>query len=134
MRKFANAKDQRNYWLVFDGPVDALWIENLNTVLDDNMTLCLASGERIKLRLNMHLLFEVENLSAASPATVSRCGMVYMTPNDLGWRPYQQAWVKRFIENGGEPRLKPQHLQMLEDWFDQFVDAIFEPLFVFNQE
>ena len=50
MRKFANATDNRDYWIVFDGPVDSLWIENLNTVLDDNMTLCLASGERIKLR------------------------------------------------------------------------------------
>jgi len=59
MRKIANTTDQRNYWVVFDGPVDALWIENLNTVLDDNMTLCLASGERVKLRTNMHLLFEV---------------------------------------------------------------------------
>lgn len=59
MRKFANADDERTYWVVFDGPVDALWIENLNTVLDDNMTLCLASGERIKLRDNMHTIFEV---------------------------------------------------------------------------
>jgi dynein heavy chain, axonemal len=59
MRKFANTIDNRSYWIVFDGPVDALWIENLNTVLDDNMTLCLASGERIKLRKELRIIFEV---------------------------------------------------------------------------
>ncbi len=49
----------RKSWTVFDGPIDALWIENMNTVLDDNMTLCLANGERIKLKPDMRMLFEV---------------------------------------------------------------------------
>jgi dynein heavy chain len=108
MRKFANASDDRHYWVVFDGPVDAIWIENMNTVLDDNMTLCLANGERIKLRNEMRMMFEVQDLAVASPATVSRCGMVYMSPNDIGWKAYHHQWVKKFLmqEGAAEPLLQ----------------------------
>jgi len=95
MREFVAEESEDKRWTVFDGPIDALWIENMNTVLDDNMTLCLANGQRIKLKQEMKCLFEVNDLEVASPATVSRIGVVYMTPSDLGWFPYVQSWVPR---------------------------------------
>jgi len=93
MRNGAGGTEEHKEWTVFDGPVDALWIENMNTVLDDNMTLCLANGQRIKLRPEMRMLFEVNDLKVASPATVSRCGMVYLTQEELGWEPYVKTWM-----------------------------------------
>jgi len=118
IRDCAESETPDRKWVCFDGPVDAVWIENMNTVLDDNMTLCLVNGERIKLNLNMRILFEVQDLSQASPATVSRCGMVYLTPSDLSWRPYFSSWKENYIQE----YLTKEQLAVLDGLFERFVD------------
>ncbi|XP_068918735.1 dynein axonemal heavy chain 14 [Petaurus breviceps papuanus] len=104
-------------WIVFDGPVDTIWIENLNTVLDDNKTLCLANSERIILTDSIRMIFEVDNLSQASPATITRCAMVYVDPADLGWEPYVKIWLVKVS------KLLPQHgINNLERMFKKSVE------------
>lgn len=91
--------------ILFDGPVDTSWIESMNSLMDDNKILTLASGERISMPVQVTLLFETEDLSTASPATVSRAGIIYCDYEKLTWKLYFESWLKQnksqvdFIQN-----------------------------------
>ncbi|GAA5974101.1 hypothetical protein JCM11641_003434 [Rhodosporidiobolus odoratus] len=73
------AESTKRHWIIFDGDVDPEWVENLNSVLDDNKLLTLPNGERLSLPPNVRIMFEVESLKYATLATVSRCGMVWFS-------------------------------------------------------
>jgi dynein heavy chain 2 len=80
-------------WIVLDGDVDPVWIEALNSVLDDNRLLTLPNGERISLASSVNFLFETHDLSFASPATVSRCGMLALSEADVDVPRLVAAWL-----------------------------------------
>uniref|UniRef100_G1PVX8 Dynein axonemal heavy chain 9 n=2 Tax=Myotis lucifugus TaxID=59463 RepID=G1PVX8_MYOLU len=95
MRELANVAHDGPKWILLDGDIDPMWIESLNTVMDDNKVLTLASNERIPLNPTMRLLFEISHLRTATPATVSRAGILYINPADLGWSPPVSSWIEK---------------------------------------
>ncbi|XP_043512192.1 dynein axonemal heavy chain 2 [Frieseomelitta varia] len=119
MRKTCSDDSPDTKWILFDGPVDVDWIENMNSVMDDNKVLTLINNDRITMPKQVLLLFEVQDLAAASPATVSRAGMVYNDYKDLGWRPYLRSWLQKV-------QGKPEFVEEMRKLFNAHVDATLE--------
>lgn len=118
MRDQANMSGDGPKWIVLDGDIDPMWIESLNTVMDDNKVLTLASNERIALTKEMRLLFEISNLRTATPATVSRAGILYINPQDLGWNTFVQSYLNS--------RPDQQSKKFLDILFPKYIPVLLE--------
>jgi dynein heavy chain len=96
MRDLGEIPDEKPKWIILDGDLDANWIESMNSVMDDNKMLTLASNERIPLKAHMRLIFEIRDLRFATPATVSRAGILYISTDDgTQWVSLIQSWLKK---------------------------------------
>lgn len=109
-RKVVREPAEVRCWIICDGDVDPEWIESLNSVLDDNHLLTLPNGERISFGPNVNFLFETHDLRFASPATVSRMGMIFLSDEDLDVGRLIERWLSTF----------PQERRMsMSSWIDE---------------
>lgn len=111
-------ESQSYKWVILDGDIDAVWIESMNTVMDDNKVLTLVSNERIPLSSAMRMVFEINSLKNATPATVSRAGILFINETDIGWRPFMESWVAK-----REEEIERTYLPGL---FDKYVDTTYD--------
>jgi len=84
--------DVVNKYMILDGDVDPEWIEAMNTVMDDNKVLTLASNERIPMTSSMRMLLEIEDMRNSTPATASRGGCLCINEFDIGYLPFLNQW------------------------------------------
>uniref|UniRef100_A0A0N5CE75 Cytoplasmic dynein 2 heavy chain 1 n=1 Tax=Strongyloides papillosus TaxID=174720 RepID=A0A0N5CE75_STREA len=103
-------------WIICDGEIDPEWIEALNSVLDDNRLLTMPSGERIQFEDNVNFIFETDDLSYASPATISRMGVIFISEEDIDINLVIRSWIDKNKDNLPE---------IIDDWMtDIFIPTI----------
>uniref|UniRef100_A0A182NV76 Cytoplasmic dynein 2 heavy chain 1 n=1 Tax=Anopheles dirus TaxID=7168 RepID=A0A182NV76_9DIPT len=106
-------------WIICDGDVDPEWIEALNSVLDDNRLLTLPSGWRIQFGSNVNFIFETHDLSTASPATISRMGIINLNVEDLPYQLIVAGWLARHAQGELLKSYFDQHLYRAIDWIEE---------------
>ncbi|XP_053400577.1 cytoplasmic dynein 2 heavy chain 1-like [Mercenaria mercenaria] len=106
-------------WIICDGDIDPEWIESLNSVLDDNRLLTMPSGERIQFGPNVNFLFETHDLSCASPATISRMGMIFLSDEDTDVKALIHSWISEVPES--EQQVLAGYI---EDYFYKALDWV----------
>jgi dynein heavy chain len=98
----------------------------MNTVMDYNKVLTLLSQEIIPLTASMKLLLEISHLKNATPATVSRGGVLYVNDSDVGWRPFFESWLNKYKtgKNKDEHAYNVFSLSLTSYINDSFLDDI----------
>ncbi|KAG6609263.1 dynein heavy chain [Phytophthora cinnamomi] len=122
-------EDNNPKWIILDGDLDANWIESMNSVMDDNRMLTLASNERIPLKVHMRMIFEIRDLVYATPATVSRAGILYISTSEgYQWRCLIDSWLDRHCQQPVDHRLRnmmftPDTRAKFQGLFDQYIET-----------
>ena len=117
MRTLSETPDTNPKWIILDGDLDANWIESMNSVMDDNKILTLANNERIPLKPHMRMLYEIRDLRYATPATVSRAGILLLS-DDKGyqWKAYIKSWVRN---NFVDEKLRLDLMKLFERYIEE---------------
>jgi len=69
-------------------------------------------------------VLKIADLQYASPATVTRAGMVYIDPKNLGYEPYMDKWIQ------SKTTVDQEFLRgMCEKYVDMLLKVIFEGMF-----
>ena len=79
-------------WIVLDGALNPTWVDNMNTLLDEERKLALASGEKIQLDDETTLIFEMTDLSNASPSMLTRSALVHLGCETVQWKSLITSW------------------------------------------
>ena len=114
-------------WLVLDAPVDTLWIESLNILLDDTRILSLPSGFRINLKKEIKTVFEAESLTQATQATISRVDLVSFESEKFTWYPVARKWLD-------EHKSYKDWYDNIAKWFDKYIYPMMEELEEMNMK
>ncbi|XP_069615312.1 cytoplasmic dynein 2 heavy chain 1 [Ranitomeya imitator] len=112
-RQVVREPQEISSWIICDGDIDPEWIESLNSVLDDNRLLTMPSGERIQFGPNVNFVFETHDLSSASPATISRMGMIFLSDENTDLNSLIRSWLR------GRPEA---HRHNLESWIGDYFE------------
>ncbi|XP_075248310.1 cytoplasmic dynein 2 heavy chain 1-like [Convolutriloba macropyga] len=119
-----------NSWIICDGDIDPEWIESLNSVLDDNRLLTMPSGERIQFGPNVNFLFETHDLSCASPATISRMGMIFLSDEDVNEEAVVSSWLSRHCSGSSQQQILADLESLVAEHFYSTLQVAkkFEPI------